>query len=103
MAPRGPVTLALLLTVSDDVLGILAPILPPITRMLTAPVSVGLPIVIAVIGIARSLGLLPSALALSLARSGRANPLFRTLRTGMKEFAATTEGSFHTYYPKKRS
>jgi hypothetical protein len=89
MAPSGSVTLALLLTVSDDVLGMLAPIRAPISRMLVAPTPAGLNIVIAVVGIGRALGFLPSALALPLARGGRAKPLFRTLRTGTKEFAAT--------------
>jgi len=89
LAPSGPVTLALPRTVSDDVLGMLVPILPPITRMLAAPVAVGLNIVVAVIGIGRTPGFLPAALALPLARGGRAKPLFRTLRAGMKEFAAT--------------
>jgi hypothetical protein len=64
------VSLALPLAIADDVLRVVAPILAPIVGMLAAPMSVGLNIVVPIIRIARSLGLLPPALAFTLARSG---------------------------------
>jgi hypothetical protein len=67
MAPQGPVSLALLLPIVGDVLGVFAPILAPIIPMAIAPLPVGLGIVISIIRVDRSLGLLPSALAFPLA------------------------------------
>jgi hypothetical protein len=68
--PFGPVSLALLLSIAGDVLGVFAAILAPIIRILDAPMPAGLNIVIPVIRIDRSPGLLPPALAFPLALGG---------------------------------
>jgi hypothetical protein len=64
------VALALLLPIAGDILWMVAAICPPIARILTAPLSVGLNIVIPVIRVGRPPGLLPAALAFTLTLSG---------------------------------
>jgi hypothetical protein len=56
--------------------------------MLTAPLPVGLSIVIPVIRIGGTLGFLPTALALPLAFIRRTEFLIGRLWSGMKEFVA---------------
>jgi len=69
----------------------------PVIGMPVAPLPVGLNIVVPVVRVGGAPGLLPTALALPLAFSGRTEPLPGGLRTGVKEFAtAGTTPLFHT-------
>jgi hypothetical protein len=72
-------------------------IFTPIAWMLTAPITVGLNIVVPVVRVRCPAGFLPATLACPLAFSARAELLPRGLSSGVKEFVAgCTTPLFHT-------
>ncbi len=95
--PLGPVTFPLFFPIAQHRLGMFPAIFTPVIGMPSAPISVGLNIVVAVIGIDRAFGLLPAALAFPLAFIRSAIFLLGGLCSGVEKFmAGATTLLFHT-------
>ena len=82
------IALVLLLAIALAILGMILSVVLPVLRMPRGPALLSLCLVQAVVGIARSLDLLPAPLALALACLRRTESLLGNLRTRPERLAA---------------